>query len=239
VEALFGLRSEIHMPAQLVKTLLDPIEAQDNQLAEIWLKESDHRIANNLTLVGGLLRLQAAEIVKRQRDLSPKEALLALEEASRRIETVGSLHRLLAQRSDNGDLDATKFLRDIAEATVFSQTHAGRACLTFLSSKECSVRAAQALPMGLIVGELVTNSVKYAHPAGVKGVISVMCDRNADGGIDLEVSDDGVGLPDGFHPQRAESLGLRLVRVLAQQLGARLTFIEPGIGLTVRVSAPA
>ncbi len=228
------------MTLQLVRTTEECSDFFDGGMsAEIWVKESDHRIANNLQLVGGLLRLQASSLAKRQRAPTLEETLAALDEAGRRIETVGRLHRLLARREDPEAVDVTEFLQEIAVATIASQTSAGRARLSFLFAERCGVPARQALAMGLIVGELVTNSVKYAHPAGVHGVISVSCARSAAGGIVIEVADDGVGLPEGFDPDQAESLGLTLIRGLTRQLGARLVFLRDGIGLTVRLSAPA
>jgi two-component sensor histidine kinase len=227
------------MPLKLVQNLLTEAGFDEmGQGAEIWVKESDHRIANNLQFVGGLLRLQASNLRRRQLASSPEEILAALDEAGRRIETVGRLHRLLAQRRDTEAVDVTRFLREIAEATVSSLGQADRAHLSFSSSQTCEVPARQALPMGLIVGELVTNSVKYAHPTGVVGEISVVCGRNREGGIDIQVSDDGVGFPEGFEPERAESLGLRLVYTFSQQLDARLAFLQSDIGLTVRISTP-
>ncbi|HEY7851515.1 MAG TPA: sensor histidine kinase [Caulobacteraceae bacterium] len=164
--------------------------------------------------------------------------LAALDETGHRIETVGRLHRLLARRNDPETIEITEFVEEIARATLSSQAYAARARLTFSFAATCAAPPRQALPMGLIVGELVTNSLKYAHPTGVRGEIMVSCRRNRDGGIDIEVADDGVGLPEGFQPELADSLGLTLVRGLARQIGARLTFLRKSIGLTVRLSAP-
>jgi two-component sensor histidine kinase len=96
------------------------------------------------------------------------------------------------------------------------------------------VRADQATPVALIVSELVTNALKYAHPTGVAGRIQVSC-RSVGGGLVVEVTDDGVGLSETFDPHTDGGLGFRVVRGLARQLGAKLVYESGGIGLTVRL----
>jgi two-component sensor histidine kinase len=78
---------------------------------------------------------------------------------------------------------------------------------------------------------LVTNSVKYAHPARVKGKIRLTCAR-VDGATRITLADDGVGLPDGFDPDTSGGMDLRMTRLLAKQLQARLSFRSSDLGLT-------
>ena len=92
--------------------------------------------------------------------------------------------------------------------------------------------------MGFIIGEVVTNAVKYAHPAGVKGRIDVGCHARPEGAILVQIADDGVGLPEGFDPRRDGGLGMRMVRMRAGQLGANLAFESTSMGLTVRLLIP-
>jgi len=205
---------------------------------EILISESNHRIANNLTLIAGLLRLQAAEVAKAARPLSAEEACVLLEEAGGRIETVGRLHRLLADASRGQSVDLQQFLHDIAEAAVGSMSVAGDMALETVSTGVCAIPAHQALPIGFIVGELVTNAVKYSHPAGVKGRIEIGCHPRPEGAILIQIADDGVGLPEGFDQRHGGGLGMRMVRMLADQLGASLGFDSSPIGLTVRLLIP-
>jgi two-component sensor histidine kinase len=229
---------ETFMPLRLVEKLFETNPFSPDA-GEVWLREADHRIANNLTLVGGLLRLQAADIRRRERSFTADDALLALTEAAGRIETVGKLHRRLAHRSDDADVDINDLIREVAEATVSSQAYAGRARLSFSLPQSCTVRGDQALAIALVIGELVTNSLKYAHPAGVAGEIAIHCGRNKDGALHIEVSDDGVGLPEDFQPGSSASLGLRLVHTLARHLGGKAEFMQEHIGLRVRLVVPA
>ena len=82
------------------------------------------------------------------------------------------------------------------------------------------------------------NAVKFAHPAGVAGELLIACNRHDDL-IVIEVTDDGVGLPEGFDPKVDGQFGLQLLRSLASQLKARLEFDNTGVGLCVRLSLPA
>jgi two-component sensor histidine kinase len=205
---------------------------------DILIGESNHRIANNLTLIAGLLRLQAADLAKAGRPLSAKEACFLLEEVGGRIETVGRLHRILADAGRGEGVDLQRFLRDIAEAAVGSMSLAGDVRLETASSGVRAIPTQQALPIGFIIGELVTNAMKYSHPAGVRGQIELGCHPRPEDAILIQIADDGVGLPENFDPRHDGGLGLRMVRMLADQLGASLTFESSSIGLTVRLLIP-
>lgn len=205
---------------------------------EMWLQEANHRIANNLSLVAGLLQLQAAEIDP-SRTMSGVEASAFLREATNRVQLVARLHRLLARASDDAAPDLTEFLREIAEATAALLPPEDGPSIRFLGPSVCILGAEKVLPIGLLVGELLTNSLKYAHPSGISGAINVSCGRSQDGDLVVAVSDDGVGLPEGMDPATAKSLGLRLVNALARQVGGALSFDQDGMGLTVTLRLPS
>lgn len=205
---------------------------------EMWLQESNHRIANNLSVVAGLLQLQAAEFDP-TRVMTGEEASASLREAAGRVQLVARLHRLLAQGGEDTAPDLTEFLREIADATLALQPTGGAPEIIYDGSGPCILAAEKALPIGLMVGELMTNSLKYAHPSGVHGVIRLGCGRDVNGDLMVSVGDDGVGLPEDMDPVSARSLGLRLVNALARQVGGALSFDEDGVGLTVRLRVPS
>ena len=95
----------------------------------------------------------------------------------------------------------------------------------------------QAVALGRLIGELVTNAVKYAHPAGVTGAIKLEAFRSGDD-IAIEVTDDGVGLPEDFDPLHSQSPGFRTIRPLAKQLGASISFENYGLGLSCILQIP-
>jgi two-component sensor histidine kinase len=228
------------MPLQLIKTLLtEPRDDIDPEIApEVLIAESNHRIANNLAMIAALIRLQAGELADACAPLTADEVRVLLNQVSGRIDTVGRLHRLLAEAVRGQIPDFGSYLRDIALAVVTSLSPEPDSPRLKAEVRGCPLRAGQALSVGFIVGELVTNSVKYAHPAGVSGEIRLRCLGASDGATIVEVADDGIGLPEGFDPNHEGGLGLRLVRSLALQLKADLAFEQSGLGLTTRLSIP-
>jgi two-component sensor histidine kinase len=225
------------MTVELVRDYLADESAAGNDAlpAEMLVAESNHRIANNLTLIAGLVRLQASGLAKAGGVMTAVEACQLLEEVSVRIDAVGRLHRLLATRQGQPKLDLGQYLQEVASAAAASMSAQGETSLVFRSTAACEISTRQALPIGFIVGELVTNAVKYAHPTGVAGRIEIGCHRSSRGATLIQIADDGVGLPEGFDPQSDGGLGMRVVRSLAAQIGASLTFKADDIGLTVRL----
>ena len=226
-------------PVLTIQPLGGPRPAIGAPAPEIAVAESNHRITNSLTMVAGLVRLQAEELARQDRPLGPDEARGVLQEVAERIETVARLHRLLARAPGTSGLDVGDYLREIALSVILSLTGAGPAPRFRADVRGSGLEPVQAMSVGLIVGELVTNSLKYAHPAGVAGEIRLRCERLADGASLVEVADDGVGLPEDFDPTTDGGLGLRLVRSLAGELGADLVFEDTGLGLAARLLVPA
>lgn len=198
--------------------------------------EANHRIANNLTLIAGMVRLHARAIPQGS-EMPIEKVRSLLDEISARIDAVAHLHGLLAKAEHGEPVELSDYLREISNMVVSTLTIRGNSQLIDVSNSECRIAPERALTIGLIVGELVTNAVKYSHPAGVEGKITVGCSR-AGGTIVVEVTDDGVGLPEGFDPAESGGLGMRLVRSLADQLKAKLVFADTGAGLSVHVRVP-
>lgn len=225
------------MPIQLVHpTISEPIAASS---ASDRATEANHRIANSLTLIAGLARLQASGIGADAGAMSGSEVRLMLEGFGGRVDTVGRLHHLLSRADEGAAIDLAGYLRDISEAVVSALSFAGRTELRFALAAGCIVPSPSARSIGLIVAELLTNSVKYAHPTRIAGKIRVGCRRNPDGLIVIEVTDDGVGLPEGFDPKVDGHLGLQLVRSFANQLAASYRFASSALGLSFTLQMPA
>ena len=151
---------------------------------------------------------------------------------------MGHFHRLLAQPADTHLIDLGPYLHEIARSAISAMSSPDATTLDPMACKTCELSNSQALLIGLIVGELVTNSVKYAHPAGVRGRIRVTCEpTGAHSAIGVE--DDGVGFPEGFDPSIDGGLGLRTARLLADQLRATLTFRSGPLGVIAHLLVPA
>jgi two-component sensor histidine kinase len=199
--------------------------------------EANHRIANHLSMIAALLRLQGGSLCKKE-TLSGPEVQLVLTEFGGRLETVAKVHRLLAHGQNGAPIDLAEYLRDTADGIVRGLSVNGNIRLHFDFRAEGALPPDKVVLLGLLVGELVTNSVKYAHPAGVAGTIQIESSRRDDGGLVIEVSDDGVGLPEGLDPLKNSGMGFRIMRAFASQLGATISFNNYGLGLNCILRMP-
>lgn len=222
------------MPEQILKPIMDPAGPSPSS-PETMIAESHHRIVNDLALISSFVRLHAVDVARRPNGMSRHEAGLLLEEIAARIEAVARLHRLLIDVPAGSTLDVAVYVREVFDSMVASLAPMSRIVPSYALEGHCHIASRDAVAIGLIVGELITNSIKYAHPANVKGRMHLACRRTADGTIVIEIEDDGVGLPEGFDPARDGHLGFRLLRSLIQQLNARLHFENCGLGLCARI----
>src|SRR5690348_11485715 len=200
--------------------------------------ESNHRIANNLSVIAGMVRLYASQISSRQTTTSSRRVRLMLEEIAVRIDTVGRLHRLLSDERAGEEFEIADYLREITSAVSDSLSFAGRMEVSHAFATGCWVRPEQAISIGLIVSEAITNSIKYGQPTGRMVKITVGCHCPKPGLVAIDVADDGVGLPRGFDPRRSGGLGFRLIRSFARQLGAELRFERGDPGLRFHMFVP-
>ncbi len=205
----------------------------------LYTSEVTHRIANSLSLLASSISLRARQFSKQQRSLNGEEVSLVLNEISSRIAAIGQLHRDLAKQPDAAHLDLNEHLRKLCESLIEAVAQPGQFELTQSAIGSCAIKTDKILPICMIVTEIVTNSLKYAHPAGVRGKLAIGCHRNADGSAVIEVADDGVGLPEGFDPLADGGLGSQTVRLLARRLGAEISFDSRPIGLCFRLRLPA
>ena len=193
------------------------------------LQELGHRIKNSLQIIVSMVSLEA-------RNQKSAESKAALERVSHRIAALGRLYSMLGETNSVEEVDATIYLealcRDLIES-VQTENGTSIALKTDIESESLSVD--RAIPLGLIVNELVTNAIKYAFPSETRGTVAVTLKR-IPGQLRLMVSDDGKGAD----PQRADSgLGGRLVDTFARQLGGKVER-ESGLhGTTVRLILPS
>jgi two-component sensor histidine kinase len=222
------------MPLRLLAEVAE--ETETKTLPDDVAAEADHRIANHLGIVAALIRSQAANLP--EEPMLPRAAVRALlQEMSVRIDSVGRLHRLLMHQSGRAVVDLATYLREIVGA-MGSLAGAERTQFSFDFDPDYITSPKHGVAIGLLVGEAVTNALKYAHPAGVPGNIHISARRMPDRRFVIEVADDGVGLPEGFDPTVSSGAGLRVMRALAEQIGGRLDMEQREIGLRVRLEVP-
>ncbi len=182
---------------------------------ELMLKEIHHRVKNNLQVVSSLLSLQA----RKSRD---PEALQMFRESQSRVRSIALFHEKLYRSRDLGSVDAREYLRDLVEELARTFDVEGRVEHR-VEAEALTLGVDVAVPLGLAVNELVSNSLKHAFGGRAAGRIEVLLRRSGERAA-LVVQDDGAGLPQGFDFAHSPSLGLQLVRSLAEQLGGTLSY---------------
>jgi two-component sensor histidine kinase len=212
-------------------TALRGREAELRQAAvrqDLLMQEIHHRVKNNLQIIASLLNLQASRI-------RLPEARAEFQAARDRIRALATLHRHLYAHDDLHSINMRSFLGELCGqllATI-GETPAGGRIRLDIEAPELQISSDQAVPMALIVTEVVSNAAKYAFPGGRSGHIRVRLDVDAVADqaqrARLMIEDDGVGIPAG----RAETetgvrdgIGIQLIRGFARQLGATLTVTQ-------------
>ncbi|MBI2918992.1 MAG: AAA family ATPase [Chloroflexi bacterium] len=183
---------------------------------EVLLKEIHHRVKNNLQIIHSMLNLQLPYIKNEQ-------ALEPFKESQNRIHSMALIHEKLYQSESLSKIDLAEYIESLAGNLFASYQGTERAIRQRIHVEDVSLNVDTAIPCALIINELVSNALKHAFPDSLrraKGTDEIAIELRRDGGSRflLTVSDNGVGLPDGFDMGRCESLGLNLVDILVKQL---------------------
>lgn len=183
------------------------------------LKEIHHRIKNHLSMISSFLSIKAMEA-------TDNECAQALEEVRARVNTVAEIHGQLYRSDDIENIDCRAYIQGLI----------GSFDTSIVNSKQVSIEtdierhfcpSDKVMLLGLIVSELVSNSLKYAFEPGQEGIIRISL-RHLDHGIELEVADNGRGLPEDVNPDSPVTFGLGLVQALARQLKAEMEYKTQG-----------
>ncbi|HEY0328056.1 MAG TPA: sensor histidine kinase [Rhodopseudomonas sp.] len=204
--------------------------ASSDASAEFNLRgEADYRIAKSLTMISGIVRLQAF----RGESTDPQLVLL---EIANRIDAVARLHSLLAH-SMTGTIQLSKYLEDICERSMRALCSAATT-FAVTCSPEHVVPFRLALPLGLITAELFSNSVKYSHPAGLPLRIWISCRRDLRDSLTYQYRDDGEGFPENFDVGRDGHVGMRLIKSLSERARAVHRWSSGPRGISFEMVAP-
>jgi PAS domain S-box-containing protein len=198
---------------------------------EVLLREIHHRVKNNMAVIAGLLEMQLGEV-------EDPVARNALRDSRARVRAMSIIHETLHLSENLAEVPLEDYLRNLC-GHLFSLHGSEAAGIRLeISAPEVRLDANQAVPAGLAVTELVTNALKYAFPEGRGGTLTIEGASRIDGWIEVVVRDDGAGLPRGFDPETAGTLGMRLVSLLlTRQLHGRWSWRGNG-GATFRLRWP-
>ena len=197
---------------------------------EVLLKEIHHRVKNNLQVICSLLNLQSGYV----RD---PEALALFRESESRIRSMAMIHEKLYQNQSLSRVDFAEYLSSLGSLlfTTYVANPGAVRLTTHLDPVFLDIDTA--LPLGLIVNELVSNSLKYAYPEGRSGVVELTLKAGPENQFTLSVRDEGLGLPAGFDVKNTDTLGLHLVSILSAQLGATLSVESNGHGTVFELTS--
>lgn len=185
--------------------------AKRNRENELLLKEVHHRVKNNLEMVSSLLLLQSRQVD----DLSVRKVM---EEGQNRVQSIGIVHQKLYQGDNLSTIEMKDYFIDLSESVLDTFDAEDRVQIECIMDK-LELDVDTAVPVGLIVNELLTNSLKYAFPDRRNGKVKIQLEATDDNMLRLEVADNGVGKT---APVKGTGFGSQLIALLAQQLGGTL-----------------
>jgi two-component sensor histidine kinase len=194
---------------------------------EVMLKEIHHRVKNNLQIISSLLSIQS-------RQIEDQAAQEILKESRNRVKSLALVHENLYRSPDLGKIDISTYVKKLSWSLSSSYRIKGHIALK-VEADEIYLGIDMAIPCGLILNELITNSIKHAFPDGSSGEVSIDFRRNPDGRLILKVGDNGIGLPADIDIKKTRSMGLMLVSNLVSQLGGTLEQ-SPGQGTRFEIS---
>jgi len=227
-------RSRIkHITNRKLQLKQQKINQQNDQLKKLltekeWLlKEIHHRVKNNLQIVISLLNTQSAY-------LDNEDALMAIQNSQHRMHAMSLIHQKLYQSGNVASIDMSWYIYELVNylKECFDAT---RRVNFILDTEKVDLDVAQAVPLGLILNEAITNAIKYAFAPDAKGMVTVILKKTEGDTYQLVIADDGIGLPDGFEVENRDSLGMNLMIGLSDQLDGTFN-VENHNGLHVTIT---
>ncbi len=183
---------------------------------EVLLREVHHRVKNNMQVISSILNLQSSYV-------SDEYALTLLKESQNRIKTMAYIHESLYQNKTFTSVNFSEYVHTLVNNIVQSYSYSADKIKLKLNVEKVSLSLDSSIPTGLIINELVTNSIKHAFPGTREGEITfnLWCENNF---VFLELKDNGVGFAEGVDFENSHSLGLQLVNTLIEQIDGKLKF---------------
>jgi len=195
---------------------------------EVLLRETHHRIKNNMQVMTSLLKFQSANI-------EDKQVAEMFKESRDRIKSMALVHEKLYRSKGLADVDFEEYVKSLVSSISSSYGASAAGITSIIETDDVSIGLETAIPCGLIINELVSNSLKYAFPGNRKGEIRVALRSLDEDALVLEVGDNGIGMPEDLDFRNTASMGLQLVNILSEdQLPGKIELDRAG-GTTFRI----
>lgn len=233
-----GLYDDDQIPVRMLGAILDISDRKEFQNKiqaslqekELLLKEIYHRVKNNLYVIYSLLNLQA-------RNVSDPAVLTALRDSQSRIKAMSLVHEKLYQSPSLSCIDLAEYIQNLAYSLLATYHSSSNDIALRLNIEPYSLDLERAIPCGLILTELMSNSLKYAFADGHSGEISITLAVIGQQ-VSLTLADNGIGLPKDLELRRVSSLGLSLVQNLTKQLRGNVSIIPQVVGSAFQITFP-
>lgn len=215
--ALQNASHELKIKAQQLQNELSERKQAEKQIKkslqekEVLLKEIHHRVKNNLQVISSLLYLQSNKAVDGQ-------TIELFNESQNRIRSMALIHEKLYQSEDLVNIDFTEYIKSLISYLFNSYKPKLNVINIQVNVAGVLLSIDEAIPCGLIINELISNSLKHAFPDNRKGKIKIKMTSNKQRKVTLTVEDNGVGFPEDLESEKTETLGLKLVNNLTNQL---------------------
>jgi two-component system, sensor histidine kinase PdtaS len=198
------------------------------QEKEWLLKEIHHRVKNNLQIIMSLLESQSAYMD------DDDHALVAIRDSQHRVHSMSLIHQKLYQVENLATIDMSLYVQELVEYLKDGFT-TGQRIRFEMRLDPVELDVAQAIPVGLILNEAITNSIKYAFPGNREGRITIQLQQHPESFCTLSIHDNGIGLPPDFNIDNTTSLGMSLIKGLADDLDGSFTIGNAG-GVTLHIT---
>jgi two-component sensor histidine kinase len=199
---------------QLKQSLSEQAELLSEK--DVLMKEIHHRVKNNLQVISGLLELQSKAV----NDEAAKDALM---EGRNRVISIALIHQNLYQFENLSGIELSRFVNDLCRQVEGIYKRKNKIIMN-IGVPVLYLDIDSAVPLGLIMNELLSNSFKYAFNNGIAGEIDLEIHTVADGKYELLYADNGPGLPTDFDLTQATTLGMQLVNDLSRQIGGKVKY---------------
>jgi len=199
---------------------------------EILIREVYHRTKNTMQVIRGILVLQSLDFP------SNSELQQLVKNTEDRIQAISLVHQMLYQSNDLSQISIKEYIQNLIALLIQSYNYSDDRIACNITVDDHKFLLDTAIPLGLVINELTTNSLKYAFPNGVNGIININLTKLESGYYSLTFSDNGVGVPDGFDFRNYDSLGLKLIYSIGEDQMSGKVIMENNNGIRCSLEFP-